>query len=632
MKRLLLLIVILSVLIGLAFDSSLLFVHNSYVKTGNEKLLTDYLGKLDSAVTAIGATETTLTINVQPDSLSANLTIPTTLDLFWLKGYPLATTGTDTLFFDYGAGFIAGDYATFDTTLMIDGVPDIDRFNLKWYGALGDSAQDDTRYIQRVFDVVVQRPKVSATIYAPSGRYLFTQIRLGDSTQVRTDKGYITLEGERAIEGAWGDNNPLRIGTIFISTKTTGNCFIVNNEETPSDETERVGKITLKDFGVIGATSGKLFVFQSVSAEPQIENVYVKNTGSGIGAYLFNTWTGMFKNFDVTGGGRDVTDVAMWYDTEDGAGSMIAFDNCTWKDADYPARFGPNPVTHDGDTEEYGLGSNTLLTSVQMKGGHIGLQSTSGTKLRLEGCHFEGNDSLNVELHKGCAIEIRNTHMGVTASFTKNIQIVPNLNTLTEFNTNRLFMDNVRFWQGIVIKDSSRAHIVIENVYNNIATTSDTLIWFTGEFFGTVEVRNLIDNSQTSTNWLSNKPEWILQTGFVNRRSILLNTDTLDFQNTNWMPRSLYVTGIDDTCTIFFPGHANDAKVEQNWATTIVTKNVTNPTYIDVTAGGETNNRISKTGTDGVTFLATRDTLTTINIPRTYTPIVVDNRVIWNAY
>ena len=158
------------------------------------------------------------------------------------------------------------------------------------------------------------------------------QIRLGDSTQVRTDKGYITLEGERAIEGAWGDNNPLRIGTIFISTKTTGNCFIVNNEETPSDETERVGKITLKDFGVIGATSGKLFVFQSVSAEPQIENVYVKNTGSGIGAYLFNTWTGMFKNFDVTGGGRDVTDVAMWYDTEDGAGSMIAFDNCTWKD------------------------------------------------------------------------------------------------------------------------------------------------------------------------------------------------------------------------------------------------------------------------------------------------------------
>lgn len=635
MKRLLILILFLSIGWGQILDINLLD-HNSYVKTGNQELLTDYLGKIDSAITDIGATKTTLFINTQPDSIDANLTSPSTLDLVWERGYPLiAETSSDTFFIN--GGLTAGNYAIFDTSLYVAGVPKINKFNLMWYGALGDSTQDDTRYIQKVFDMVAQNPKVSSTIFAPVGVYNFTQVSLGDSTQSLTDKGKIILTGVRATDSA---NYPFtnKIGTVFNSTKTSGNCFIVNNEETPSNNTERAQNIVLKDFSVIGNTSGKLFVMQSVSDEAIIENVTVINKGSGIAAYMFNAWQGMFKNFQVRGGGKSVSDVAFWYDIEDGSGSMISFDNCTFMQANVALRLGANPTTHSGVVQEGGLGNNTLFRSIQMKNSNIGLQLYAGAQMNLVGGHFEGNDSVNVELRHGSVFNVKDTYFGRGGGGSylgRQIDIMPNKVTLTNLNTTRLFIENSRMFKGdlrtIFVRDSARTVIEINKLYNNL-TASDTLIWFQDEFFGTVEIRNLIDNSQNAQNPLSNKPEWVLLSGTVNRRSDLLNTDTLDFQNTNWMPRSLYVTGVDDTCTIFFPGHADDSQIEQNWATTITPKDVTNPIYIDVTAGGETNNRISKTGTDGVTFLAARDTLTTNYIPRTYMPIVIDNRVIWNAY
>ena len=98
------------------FNANLLFDHNSYVKSGNFKLLTDYLGKLDSAVTAIGATPTTLIGNITPDTLSADITIPATLDLVWLKGNVINVGSVvDTITFTYGSSFSAGDYQTFGT-------------------------------------------------------------------------------------------------------------------------------------------------------------------------------------------------------------------------------------------------------------------------------------------------------------------------------------------------------------------------------------------------------------------------------------------------------------------------------------------------------------------------------------
>lgn len=114
------------------------------VISDNFKLLTDYDGDLEAALTAIGATVTTLIINMQPDDLTGAEEVPTTTHIDWLKGYPLG--GAFTLTFN--GSLTAGDYQLFSSDLTVEGDIKAPFVTPQWWGATGDSSTDDTVPIQ----------------------------------------------------------------------------------------------------------------------------------------------------------------------------------------------------------------------------------------------------------------------------------------------------------------------------------------------------------------------------------------------------------------------------------------------------------------------------------------------------
>ena len=102
-------------------------------------------------------------INVQPDALTANLTTPATLDLLWLKGYPLDDTSNDTLFID--GTLRGGVYQNFDPTLAVYGV--FNKTRPEWWGAKRDGSTDDIIPINRATNT-------ANIVYLSKGTYKIT--------------------------------------------------------------------------------------------------------------------------------------------------------------------------------------------------------------------------------------------------------------------------------------------------------------------------------------------------------------------------------------------------------------------------------------------------------------------------
>lgn len=134
---------------------------------GNQTL-SKYSGDLDAAITAIGAVEVTLTIDVVPDALTQNLVIPENIALRWNKGHVL--TGAYDL--TVNGGIEAGLYQIFGSALTVKG--DIKTVIPQWWGAVGDgdgagAGTDDSAAIQKMFDYSLVG---SAKIDIPQAIYL----------------------------------------------------------------------------------------------------------------------------------------------------------------------------------------------------------------------------------------------------------------------------------------------------------------------------------------------------------------------------------------------------------------------------------------------------------------------------
>jgi hypothetical protein len=127
---------------------------------------------INAAVTAIGATQTTLVVS-NAQTLTANLTIPSTLTLKILKGGSIVKASTYTLtvngnfeadLYQVFSGFAAGD-VTFGAGAIKEVIP-------QWFGATGNGVSNDTLAIQSSLDSINNGGRV----FLPAGTYCITQI------------------------------------------------------------------------------------------------------------------------------------------------------------------------------------------------------------------------------------------------------------------------------------------------------------------------------------------------------------------------------------------------------------------------------------------------------------------------
>lgn len=609
MRKLLKSLLILLLFISIGFSQ--LYTHNSYVKTGNWKLLSDYEGDFPAAVSDIGATVTTLKIYMQPDTLTANLTIPSTLTLEWGSGFPLiAEALTDTLKLD-SCYIDAGNYAIFDTSLMIGGRPKINEFNLMWYGATGDGVTDDTRYIQIAIDRALnQVPKVCNNMWAPGGRYMFTEIIFGDSTTTVGLKGYINFRGGGPQTG---DENFGRVGntTIFESTKYSGDSFVINRTDTTQGDNYRMQSSRFRNFSVRGKQSGVLVRAQQFSADGEISGLEIFNDSSGVAFYGQNMWTSNIRDINITGTGKGADGgVGFWYDTKDGNGGMVSFSLMTMQGFHTAMRIGPDDVAENpGSAWGGGLSRNSIFKSIQPKDAYIGLEVGSAGYVFAEGFHFEGLDSFAVKIKDGGWFDCEDCYV------LGNILIEEDVADAV-FDRSKLRLSGGRIWDNISVEAGSDADIMLSETFLS-QTDPEEIITFDGAFTGTVTFDNVIHQFKEANDTLSNKQEFIYKRGLQLGEDFVY-TDTLDLSNQKYMPQVMTFNTSSKPLALYLP--ENENTLLQNYDTVIHITSSNNPLYLIC---GLTDVFLKNGGGQA------RDTLSVANEYRVITPLTEGTRILY---
>lgn len=196
----------------------------------SEKLLTNY-ATLADAVTTIGSTETTLVID-KDDTLTANVTVPSTMNLRFVNGN-MVTTSTYTLTVN---GVIdAGRYQIFnDTGGTVNGTPLIKFAMPEWFGAAHDGTTDDKTKIQSACDF-------HQAVLFSDGNY-----RIASGVSITTANQYLVGTKDSIISAEDGTFNMFTItsadGVVFDNITFYGGAVsgtsshgIISGDSNPSD-------------------------------------------------------------------------------------------------------------------------------------------------------------------------------------------------------------------------------------------------------------------------------------------------------------------------------------------------------------------------------------------------------------
>ncbi len=140
--------------------------------TSSFKMISQYGDSLATAITDIGATETTLWID-KSISVTADATVPSNITLMFLHGGDLNVSATKTV--TINGPLTAGIYQIFKGAGSVVLGQNIPHVIAHWWGAVGDGVTDDTIPIQAAHDT-------SHHVFYPPGHYIVTtpiQVKTG---------------------------------------------------------------------------------------------------------------------------------------------------------------------------------------------------------------------------------------------------------------------------------------------------------------------------------------------------------------------------------------------------------------------------------------------------------------------
>ncbi len=403
------------------------------ITSGNFELLTDYSGDLETAVSAIGATETTLIINMQPDALVNDLTIPATLDIQWLKGYPLADTGVDTL--TINSSLDAGFYQIFGDDLDVAGSPKVEYVVPQWFGAVGDSLADETAALQKTINFSAWADR---NIFIPSGDYIFS--RLWFNYDVSNNPGFPTdkrKHGNMKFYGAgatyYFDENHR---TILHSSEVTNPCIVADGTALSAG----INGLEISDLRIEQTNTTQMMALTKINEFTTLENVILEQAGTGGGILVDGCWRIQWEDVLVLGASGYNSRGITIYNTIAGAGLVNLFNVNSVSFA-----FG---IILGHDT----FGSGLLETNISAVGLDFSSADSVGLWLAdgIQGFSLIGGSSENVQNADSTAIAIKisNDARNVTIQSTSitrpniGIQIGSNLGTNADRVRNILIDNN----------------------------------------------------------------------------------------------------------------------------------------------------------------------------------------------
>lgn len=283
---------------------------------------------LATAVAAIGATETSLLIS-DSQAVTADLTIPSTLELVFLRGGELNISATKTVTINgqinsgrfkifTGSGAVAFGAGLFHTVFP------------EWWGALADDSTDNTTAIQAAMDVHAEGGVVSFT----EGVYRFTNLVIN---QAKLEP--LILQG---VGGAFFDGSN-QSGTVLACVAASGTAL--------SDANTNF-HLTLKNFTMVdlnnNADAGIKFTGNSSFHVWENVNVYDFNKVNVYGVDLIDVNTVQMTDCEF---GRNPNGFAFRIlGTAGGVPGNMVFNSCVFGLVD------PSDKTKRGLTIDSGAG------------------------------------------------------------------------------------------------------------------------------------------------------------------------------------------------------------------------------------------------------------------------------------
>ena len=310
----------------------------------------DYSNNLSTAVTSIGATETTLYINAAA-SVSGNVTVPATLKLVFMKG---GSVNQSTYSLTINGPIEAGLYQIFDGTGSVTfGEGACDKLYPEWWGAVADNSTDCTTAIQATIDSA--EASEIRHIRLSGGTYQIT-----DALSIADNQPNIDL----TISGDWHS-------TIY-QTDTGGANGITIGAAGGSYTT----KITFLGFELLGNSSAGHGISVLHASDCTFKNLHISAFG-GDGIYTDDAWGNEYlrcviydnggHGISLNSDGNAVNIIDCNISNHDTAGKAAVYiDGCD----------GPNIFGGDFSNNTYGI--------------YLG-NTESNNMLRVNGVHMEGN-------------------------------------------------------------------------------------------------------------------------------------------------------------------------------------------------------------------------------------------------